>query len=138
MDLDNKEEYKDNSSLTLGTWYYYKVIAFYQDIDCMSAPAKAKNNNEYFVKFYHSEVSVDELTEGQIGIYPNPADDQVTIEAAAIENVTVFNMMGQKVYESSVNADKVVLNISDYQAGIYMINVVTADYETTKRISVVH
>ncbi|MBO5811204.1 MAG: C10 family peptidase [Bacteroidales bacterium] len=134
----NKEEYKDNSSLTIGTWYYYKVIAFYQDIDCMSAPAKAKNNNEYFVKFYHSEVSVDELTEGQIGIYPNPADDQVTIEAAAIENVTVFNMMGQKVYESSVNADKVVLNISDYQAGIYMINVVTADYETTKRISVVH
>ena len=78
------------------------------------------------------------MTEGQIGIYPNPADDQVTIEAAAIENVTVFNMMGQKVYESSVNADKVVLNISDYQAGIYMINVVTADYETTKRISVVH
>jgi hypothetical protein len=46
--------------------------------------------------------------------------------------------MGQKVYESSVNADKVVLNMSDYQSGIYMINVVTADFETTKRISVVH
>ena len=134
----NKQEYKDNSSLELGTWYYYKVIAYYQENDCLSAPAKAKYNDEYFVKFYHSGVGVEDLTEGQIGIYPNPADDQVTVEASMIENVTVFNMMGQKVYETSANSDKVVLNMSEMPAGIYMISVVTADFETTKRISVVH
>ncbi len=135
----NKDNYTDNTALTYDTWYYYKVIAYYQASDCLSAPAAKKGNpNQYFVAFYYSETGVEDVTVEQIGVYPNPADDQVTIEATAIENVTVFNMMGQKVYESSVNTDKVVLNMSEMPAGIYMINVVTADFETTKRISIVH
>ena len=47
-------------------------------------------------------------------------------------------MMGQKVYESAVNTNNVVLNMSDFNAGMYMINVKTAEYETSQRISVVH
>jgi hypothetical protein len=135
----NKEDYTDNSSLTYDTWYFYKVVAYYQAIDCMSAPAKALYApNEYFVKFYYSETGIEDVTVEKVAIYPNPADEQITIEATNIENVTIFNMMGQKVYESSVNTDNVVLNMSDFNAGMYMINVKTADFETTQRISVVH
>ena len=46
--------------------------------------------------------------------------------------------MGQKVYETSVNDDKVIVDVNDFPAGIYMIQVVTDEYEVTKRISVAH
>ena len=135
----NKDNYTDNSGLTYDNWYSYKVIAYYQGIDCLSAPATSKYNaNEYYVKFYYSEDGIEDLTIDQVAIYPNPADNQITIEAANIENVTIFNMMGQKVYESAVNTNNVVLNMSDFNAGMYMINVKTAEYETSQRISVVH
>ena len=46
--------------------------------------------------------------------------------------------MGQKVYETSVNSDKLEIDVNDFPTGIYMINVVTDEYETAKRISIVH
>ena len=45
-------------------------------------------------------------------VYPNPVDDNLTIEAKDIKNVSVYNLTGQKVYESKVNADEVNLNMS--------------------------
>ena len=129
--------YTDNSASAEGVWYAYKVIAYYQEIDCMSAPAKAKYGNEYFINIC-SPTSVDAIDAHQIGVYPNPADDKVAVEAVAIKNVAIFNMMGQKVYESSVDADFVELNTSELESGVYMIQVQTAEYTTTKRISIAH
>lgn len=135
----NKTDYTDNSGLTYDNWYCYQVIAYYQATDCMSAPAQAKYNNlEYYVKIYYSEDGVEDYAADQIGVYPNPADDKVAVEAVAIKNVTIFNMMGQKVYESSVDADFVELNTSELESGVYMIQVQTAEYTTTKRISIAH
>ena len=73
-----------------------------------------------------------------IFVNANPADDKVAVEAVAIKNVAIFNMMGQKVYESSVDADFVELNTSELESGVYMIQVQTAEYTTTKRISIAH
>ena len=134
----NKTDYTDNSSLTLGTWYFYKVIAYYQELDCLSAPAKAMYGNEYFIKVYYSETGVQDNLQEQIGIYPNPADEKITIEATGINNITMFNLMGQKVYETSVEGDNVEINTSEFESGVYMIQVTTEDYTTTKRISIAH
>lgn len=133
----NKNDYTDSGANEEGLWYAYKVIAYYQDIDCLSAPAKALYGNEYFVNIC-SPTSVGSIDAQQIGVYPNPADEKVTIEATGINNVAVFNLMGQKVYETSVNADFVELNTSELESGIYMIQVQTAEYTTTKRISIAH
>lgn len=133
----NKSDFTDGGANDENLWYAYKVIAYYQDIDCMSAPAKSLYGNEYFVNIC-SPTSVGSIDAQQIGVYPNPADDKVTIEATGINNVSVFNLMGQKVYELSVNADFVELNTSELESGIYMIQVQTAEYTTTKRISIAH
>ena len=134
-----KTEYTDNSVNQYDTWYSYKVQAYYQGIDCLSAPARTKENpNEYVLKFFYSETGVEDNAEQNIGIYPNPANEKITIEAQNIERVSISNVMGQKVYEKSVNSDNMVIDVNSFPAGIYMINVVTEEYETTKRISVVH
>lgn len=133
----SKSEYTDNSSLNEGTWYNYRVIAYYQSIDCLSAPAKSSyNDDEYHVRAFYSTTSISENANAQVTIYPNPTNDKVTVVANNIKNVTVVNMLGQKVYESSVNADQTVIDFSQQEAGLYMIRVTTDDFEFVERISV--
>lgn len=133
----NKTEYVDVTANAEGEWYHYKVIAYYQGIDCLSAPAKSKYNNEFFVKIC-SPTGIENNAAQQVTIYPNPVDDNLKIEADNIKNVTILNMMGQKVYESEVSANEVNLNMSDFQSGVYMIQVETSEYTVTKRVSVAH
>ena len=134
-----KTEYTDNSVNQMDTWYFYKVQAYYQNIDCFSAPASLKENkNEFVLKFFYSETGVEDNAEQNIGVYPNPANEKITVEAQNIETVSIVNVMGQKVYETSVNSDKIEIDVNDFPTGIYMINVVTDEYETAKRISIVH
>ena len=134
-----KTDYTDNSVNQFDTYYFYKVQAYYQGIDCLSAPAALKlNKNEYVLKFFYSETGINEDAEQNVGIYPNPANEKITIEAQNIERVSIVNVMGQTVYETSVSDDNMVIDVNDFPAGIYMIHVVTDEYEATKRISVVH
>lgn len=133
----NKNDYTDNGANDDNVRYSYKVIAYYQDIDCMSAPAKTKYGNDYSITV-STPTAINDMQEQSLTVYPNPVDDNLKIEAKDIKNVTIVNMMGQKVYETSVEADEVILNMSDYQAGIYMIQVETAEYTVTKRVSVAH
>ncbi|MBQ5689668.1 MAG: T9SS type A sorting domain-containing protein, partial [Bacteroidales bacterium] len=102
--------------------------------------AKVKGKDDEFVlAFYYSETAgVGENAENNIGIYPNPANEKINIEAQNIEKVSIMNVMGQTVYETSVNDDNMVIDVNEFPAGLYMIHVVTDQYETTKRISVVH
>ena len=131
--------YTDNTVNKMDTWYFYKVQAYYQAIDCESAPASLKENkNEFVLKFFYSETGVENNAEQNIGVYPNPANDKITINAKNIERVSISNIMGQKVYETSVNADNMVIDVNEFPAGMYMIHVVTDEYETTKRVSIVH
>lgn len=132
----NKTEYKETKAMEDGNWYYYKVVAYYQDIDCAAAPAKALYGTEFFVKYYYSVDAVEENELNGVSIYPNPAKDVLTIEAENISNVTIFNSLGQRVYAEDVNANEHLINISGFEAGIYMVKIVTNSGEVTKRISV--
>ncbi|MBO5956191.1 MAG: C10 family peptidase [Bacteroidales bacterium] len=135
----NKTTYTDNSVNQFDTYYYYKVVAYYQGIDCLSAPANIKGKEgEFVLPFFYSETGVEDNAEQNVGIYPNPANEKITIEAQNIETVSIVNVMGQTVYETSVNDDNMVIDVNEFPAGLYMINVVTDEYEVTKRISVVH
>ncbi|MBE6343875.1 MAG: T9SS type A sorting domain-containing protein [Lentimicrobiaceae bacterium] len=133
----NKNDYTDNGANDDNVRYSYKVVAYYQDIDCMSAPAKTKYGNEFSITV-STPTGIDNTQEQAVTVYPNPVDDNLTIEAKDIKNVSVYNLTGQKVYESEVNADEVNLNMSDFQSGMYMIQIETSEYTATKRISVAH
>lgn len=135
----NKTTYTDNSINQLNEFYHYKVVAYYQGTDCLSAPAATKaDKDKYVIDFYYSADGVEDNAEHNIGIYPNPANEKITIDAQNIERVTISNVMGQKVYETSVNDDNMVIDVNEFPVGLYMIHVVTDEYETTKRVSIVH
>ena len=70
-------------------------------------------------------------------IYPNPTSGDLHINATAMTHVSVFNAMGQMVYDQAVDADELTLNMSQYEAGVYMVRIDTENGSSVKRITVV-
>ena len=135
----NKHEYKDAGALEPGNWYFYKVLAYYQDIDCYSVPAKALYGNEYFVKVYFDpeHLGVDENMTQDVEIFPNPVKDVLTIKADNISNVAIYNSVGQKVYEKTFDSSEVSINLDDFDSGVYMVKAVVNGDVVTRKISVI-
>ena len=69
-------------------------------------------------------------------VYPNPAKDMLNITAENMRRITISNVLGQVVYDQNVNSDNEIINMSQYEAGIYMVRIATENGVAVKRISV--
>lgn len=132
-----KTQYKVTRPLTNGNWYYYKVIPYYRDIDCFSAPIKSMYGNEFYVKIYFSPAGIEENESQDIEIYPNPTKDVLTVKADKLSSVVVYNLIGQKVFSQTLDTNETTINMSDFGSGIYMVRIVANDEEITRKISVI-
>jgi hypothetical protein len=89
----------------------------------------------------HSFVANLEYTEGvgeqngnQTVIYPNPVNDKLTVEAQeAIGTVEIYNLMGAMVYSQKNCTNKVEINTTDLQSGIYFIRLTNDKVSETRR-----
>ena len=70
-------------------------------------------------------------------IYPNPTSDNLTIKANAMTRVSVYNAMGQMVYDQALNADETIINMGQFEAGVYMVSIQTENGTSVKRVTVV-
>ena len=71
------------------------------------------------------------LGKGTLRVYPNPATSMVTLQAPiTITNVKIFTIDGQLVKEFDADDTKVRFNVSDLNAGVYIIHAA----ETTTRL----
>ncbi len=127
--------YTDNTVTEDGD-YYYKLYAYYGDLDCTSAPANyIYNQNQFFLHVPYYSDGVNEQETNSVAVFPNPTTSRFTIEAEGLNHVSVFNTMGQKVYEMNCQAESVDIDLN-VEAGVYMVRVATANGEVTKRITV--
>ena len=80
--------------------------------------------------------NVSEMTESNISVYPNPAKDFVKLSAVSgqLSVVKVYNCLGMMVEEIEVNANEVEINISEYNTGIYFVNVQTENGNIVKKV----
>ncbi|MFA5417077.1 MAG: T9SS type A sorting domain-containing protein [Bacteroidales bacterium] len=72
----------------------------------------------------------------EVVIYPNPTSAQFTITApGTINQVEVRNMLGQVLYSNNVEAaTQTNVDISGYNAGIYIVNVTVDGQSVTKKL----
>ena len=58
-------------------------------------------------------------------IYPNPATTQLTIQSTGqpINEITITNLLGQKVYTRNYGTEKVQVDVSGLPAGVYFIKI---------------
>lgn len=68
-------------------------------------------------------------------VYPNPASDVVNISSSltGIKEVSIFNMLGKKVLETSTNE---TINISNLTSGVYIMNISQDGKTASKKLVV--
>ena len=89
-----------------------------------------------FNGFIEDCTAVSEANAVRTAVYPNPTYGKVRIEAERIQSISIFNMLGEKVFESSANGDTFEYDFSHQGTGVYLINVETAKGVETKRVAV--
>jgi hypothetical protein len=73
--------------------------------------------------------------EQAVSVFPNPATDIVNIQSdVEINNVKVYNNIGQLISDKQVNSKLYQVNTSQFEAGLYFFQVETNDGVVSKRI----
>ena len=117
--------------------YYYQVKAVYEEFGetCESEAANSYSNpdQDYVV------VEVSEINENGVNglmIYPNPTNGNLNIQVEAMRRITIANALGQIVYDQEVDSDNTIIDMTQYESGIYMVQIVTDNGVAVKRVSV--
>ena len=66
--------------------------------------------------------SIDKNNLLEISLYPNPASNRLNISAAnTIQNAEIYNVLGKKVMNVTINKTSESIDISNLASGVYMI-----------------
>jgi hypothetical protein len=112
--------------------YTYDVTAVYED--CESDTAATETIDAV-------GIGIEELlADGNIAVFPNPAREVVNIVSTDdITYITMLNNVGQLVYNKKVVNDNVLeINVTGFEAGIYMIKIETAENIIIEKVLITH
>ena len=112
--------------------YYYKVTAY--SSACESDPAITPDNTDYVMLIV--PLGTEENTVNA-RMYPNPTTGALNIEGAALTSVVVYNLVGQKVYEETIQGNSSVIDMKSFGCGMYLVKVASANGSITEKITVI-
>ena len=72
-----------------------------------------------------SSTGINEVIDASTEMYPNPANNSLNIVsyAAGINSVRIYNLNGQEVLNTSVNANQIKINTSSLTNGLYIVDI---------------
>ena len=82
-----------------------------------------------------SHVGVAEVSESNVRLYPNPTNGILNIESNGEMTISVMNILGQKVLETTAT-DNTTIDLSGFESGIYMVRVMTENGMMTEKVNV--
>lgn len=89
----------------------------------------ADANNQRIRKTY-TPVSVNDVVHDVVTVYPNPTNDKINVTGLASgDKVAITDITGRAVTATAnvVNPTTIMLNLSDFSTGLYMLKVTGAD-----------
>lgn len=69
-----------------------------------------------------------------VSMYPNPAQNGITIETKERAKVTIMDLNGRVLLEGAVEANNATVNIETLKTGMYLVRVETAEGVATKKL----
>ena len=93
--------------------------------------------NDYFLRIYYSPLGVDENEMQDIEIYPNPAKNMLTVKAESLNELVIYNSVGQKVFSKTVGSPEVSIHLEGFDTGIYLVKLIANGKEVTRKISII-
>ncbi|MEO9572089.1 MAG: T9SS type A sorting domain-containing protein [Polaribacter sp.] len=78
--------------------------------------------------------SVNDIFSSKISIYPNPANDFISVSTnETITGMEVYNLIGKKVISSS-NTNNKTINVSNLAKGVYVLKVMSDELVASRKI----
>ena len=101
----------------LGVGTYYRNRAYFDDL---------------MVTRLHSTTGMGNISGVEFSIYPNPSKDLLNVEyEGGLKSVIILNMLGQRIKQfENMDSQRMNINISDLEQGIYMIRLTSNDDST--------
>lgn len=93
---------------------------------------------EYCIEVTSLAVSVEETDAASFALFPNPASERVLLKSAGgLDQVVVMNAVGQEVLRMTRPGNaNVEIDLSTFEAGIYLVTVEAAGAKRTQRLIV--
>lgn len=110
----------------------------YVDVPYVHEITKATiGSTMYFAVARDSANSINELDENKFYIYPNPANDRLTVqlnsENSLIQNLKIINLLGETIDEyKELNKNSTRINTNRLKAGIYFL-IIESNKEVLKQ-----
>ncbi len=80
--------------------------------------------------FVEDEVSVHDVWENRLSIFPNPANDLLQLNGDIhLQQVSIMDMTGQVVYQAKVTGQNITLNVSAVSQGFYLLRLTSTEGE---------
>ena len=113
--------------------YYYRLTAKHSYCESQYAMNEDQQTDYVLIEV----TSIPETSASKIDLYPNPAHHVLYVHAEGVEQIEVFNIMGQRVLSQQSQADDNDLDITGFAPGIYTVRVKTEQGMFSRRFTIV-
>lgn len=84
------------------------------------------------------DVGID-TKDQQFKIYPNPANNQVTIsDLSGDAKIELYNLLGESVYTIKTSNEQETILLTNLPTGAYFVKITQGDFQTTRKLIVKH
>ncbi len=118
--FNNFENGDPITGLSVDTTYYWSI----DTVNCFGT-----TTGPVWEFTTNAQLSVDDNQINEFTVFPNPTNDILNIKSSVeIDNVSVFNLLGQEVARFGKNdiVDSAI-NISDLESGLYMVQIISGN-----------
>lgn len=116
--------FTDESAVQQQTYRYYVTGC----TDFM----ESSHSNEVYVDW---TTGMSENNESQeIALYPNPTSGRMVVEGKGINQIVVFNLLGQEMMRQNVKGDQTIVEFSALPEGTYFIRMETEQETVVRKI----
>jgi len=92
----------------------------------------------YLLTYQHkSDLNIQETAIAKREIYPNPVQSQFTVTNTENADIQLFNVLGQKVFQTIGTQENTVVNTASLPQGLYVLKVVRGDFSTVHKVQIV-
>lgn len=94
-------------------------------------------NNRACLTINRGTTGINEIAEGEVNVYPNPATTVINIANAEGAQVSVFDINGRMISNVESASANQTIDASNFAKGMYIVRIANGNNVITKKVSVV-
>jgi len=111
------------------TYYYWETKEYGRIAYLIDGKLSLMTDNNF-----NSPTSTKEVSVANFNVYPNPSTDQFTVKGDLLENVKVYDALGNLVLNSNVTGSSLNVNSTAFNSGLYFVQATSANGVSTKSV----